>query len=309
MLSQNPVKLAPEVEEALGAGRPLVALESTIITHGLPHPVNFETALKAEEQVRVRGAVPATIAIVRGQLRAGLSEDELGWIATAGDVEKASRRDIAALLRKGATAGTTVAATMFIAALAGIHVFATGGTGGVHRGAEATFDISADLGELARTPVAVVSAGVKSILDIAKTVELLESLSVPVIGYRTSEFPAFHSRTSGSPIHHSFESVEDIAAVMAMHWRLGGRSGILIANPIPEAEALEREILEDAIEKAIVQARRKGIAQKEVTPFLLSSLADLTEGTSLKANVALISNNAAVAAEIAVAFARLEAKE
>src|SRR5688572_27891546 len=205
------VQIAPEVAEALSAHAPVVALESTIITHGLPRPVNFETALRAEQQVRARGAVPATVAILDGRLRAGLSEAELGRLASAEDVEKASRRDVAALLRKGATAGTTVAATMFIAALAGIHVFATGGTGGVHRGAEATFDISADLGELARTPVAVVSAGVKSILDIAKTVELLESLSVPVIGYGTSEFPAFHSRTSGSPIDHRFESVEDIA--------------------------------------------------------------------------------------------------
>ena len=303
------VQIAPEVAEALSAHAPVVALESTIITHGLPRPVNFETALRAEQQVRARGAVPATVAILDGRLRAGLSEAELGRLASAEDVEKASRRDVAALLRKGATAGTTVAATMFIAALAGIHVFATGGTGGVHRGAEATFDISADLGELARTPVAVVSAGVKSILDIAKTVELLESLSVPVIGYGTSEFPAFHSRTSGSPIDHRFESVEDIAAVMALHWRLGGRSGVLIANPIPESAAIEREIIESAIDKAIVDARRRGIGQKEVTPFLLSSLADITEGMSLKANVALISNNAGLAAEIAVAYARLMAKE
>ena len=303
------VQIAPEVAEAVSAQAPVVALESTIITHGLPHPVNFETALTAEKQVRARGAIPATIAILDGRLRAGLSETELSRLANAGDVEKASRRDIAALLRKGATAGTTVAATMFIAELAGIRVFATGGTGGVHRGAEATFDISADLGELSQTPVAVVSAGVKSILDIAKTVELLESLSVPVIGYRTSEFPAFHSRTSGSPIDHRFESVEDIAAVMALHWRLGGRSGILIANPIPEDAAIEREIIENAIGKAIVDAQRKGIGQKEVTPFLLSSLADITEGTSLKANVALISSNAGVAAEIAVAYARLMTEE
>jgi pseudouridylate synthase len=309
MLKQSLVQFAPEVEEALHAGAPVVALESTIITHGLPYPVNIEAALKVEELVRAKGAVPATIAIIEGRLRAGLDEDELRRLAAAKDAEKASRRDIAALLRKGAVAGTTVAATMFIAALAGIRIFATGGTGGVHRGAETTFDISADLGELARTPVAVVSAGVKSILDIPKTAEILESLSVPVIGYRTSDFPAFHSRASGRLLDHRFETVEDIAAVMALHWRLGATSGLLIANPIPEAEAIDRERIDEAIDKAVLEARRKGIAQKEVTPFLLSRLSDITEGKSLQANVALISNNAAVAAEIAVAYAGLRPKE
>jgi pseudouridylate synthase len=282
-----------------------VALESTIITHGLPYPVNIETALKAEDEVRTRGAVPATIAIIEGEMRAGLSEGELRELATLRNIEKASRRDLAALMIKGATAGTTVAATMFIAALAGIHVFATGGTGGVHRGAETTFDISADLGELARTPVAVVSAGVKSILDIPKTLELLESLSVPVIGYRTSEFPAFHSRTSGSRLDHRFNSVEEIAKVMALHWQIGARGGLLIANPIPDAEAIEFGKLEAAVERALSDARAKRIAQKEVTPFLLSRLADITEGSSLRANTALIANNAGVAAEIAVAYGRV----
>lgn len=308
MLRDSAVELAPEVRKALSAGAAVVALESTIITHGLPHPVNIETALKAEDQVRAHGAVPATIAIVNGQLRAGLSEGELRELAT-GNAEKASRRDIAALLAKGATAGTTVAATMFIAALAGIPVFATGGTGGVHRGAETTFDISADLGELARTPVAVVSAGVKSILDIPKTLELLESLSVPVIGYRTSEFPAFHSRTSGNRLDHRFDSIDDIAKVMALHWQIGGTSGLLIANPIPQADALELGRLETAIERALSEGRKQRIAQKEVTPFLLSRLADLTEGSSLKANQALIANNAAIAAEIAVAYQRVSTKK
>jgi pseudouridine-5'-phosphate glycosidase len=309
MLRQGPVQLAPEVERALGAGAAVVALESTIITHGLPHPVNIETALQVEELVRAKGAVPATIAVIGGRLRAGLEDDELRRLAAAKDVQKASRRDLAVLLRKGATAGTTVAATMFIAALAGIRIFATGGTGGVHRGAELTFDISADLGELARSPVAVVSAGVKSILDIAKTAELLESLSVPVIGYRTSDFPAFHSRASGCRVDHRFETVEDIAAVMALHWRLGATSGLLIANPIPEAEALDRTGIEEAIEKAVLEARKKGIAQKDLTPFLLSRLAEITQGKSLRANVALICNNAAVAAEIAVAYAQLQKKK
>jgi pseudouridylate synthase len=308
MLRHGAVQLRPEVKEALSAGAAVVALESTIITHGLPYPVNIETALKAEDQVRTRGAVPATIAIIEGEMRAGLSEGELRELATARNIEKASRRDIASLMIKGATAGTTVAATTFIAALAGIHVFATGGTGGVHRGAETTFDISADLGELARTPVAVVSAGVKSILDIPKTLELLESLSVPVIGYRTSEFPAFHSRTSGNRLDHRFDSVEEIANVMALHWQIGARGGILIANPIPGAEAIEFGKLEAAIERALSDARSKRIAQKEVTPFLLSRLADITEGSSLRANMALIANNAGVAAEIAIAFARAKQK-
>jgi pseudouridine-5'-phosphate glycosidase len=309
MLRHPAVQLGSELKEALSGGAAVVALESTIITHGLPHPVNIETALKAEEQVRAHGAVPATIAIIDGQLRAGLNETELHELAAQGNAEKASRRDIPALLTKGATAGTTVAATMFIAALASIPVFATGGTGGVHRGAETTFDISADLGELARTPVAVVSAGVKSILDIPKTLELLESMSVPVIGYRTSAFPAFHSRTSGARLDHRFDSTEDIAKVMALHWQLGAGGGLLIANPIPEGEAIERERIEAAIEKALTDAQRQRIGQKQVTPFLLSRLADITEGSSLRANVALIGNNAAVAAEIAVAYARIASKK
>jgi len=308
MLRPHLIELGSEVKEALSIGAPVVALESTIITHGLPQPVNIETALKAEDQVRAHGATPATIAIIDGQLRAGLSEKDLRELAAARNVEKASRRDIAALLTKGATAGTTVAATMFIAALAGIHVFATGGTGGVHRGAEATFDISADLCELARTPVAVVSAGVKSILDIPKTVELLESLSVPVIGYRTSEFPAFHSRTSGSRLDHRFENAADVAEVMALHWQMGAAGGLLIANPIPDPEAIDRDRIEAAIERALEEGREKRIAQKEVTPFLLSRLVQITGGSSLKANVALICNNAGVAAEIAVAYGRISSQ-
>src|SRR5262245_34456383 len=308
MLRHSAVRLGPEVKEALRAGAAVVALESTVITHGLPYPVNIDTALKAEEQVRARGAVPATIAIIEGEMRVGLGERELRELAAPRNVEKASRRDIASLMTKSATAGTTVAATMFIAALAGIHVFATGGTGGVHRGAETTFDISADLGELAQTPVAVVSAGVKSILDIPKTLELLESLSVPVIGYRTSEFPAFHSRASGSRLEHRFDSVEEIAKLMALHWQIGARSGILIANPIPDAEAIDFGRLDAAIEKALSDARAQRIAQKEVTPFLLARLADITGGSSLRANMALIANNAGVAAEIAVAYERATGK-
>jgi pseudouridine-5'-phosphate glycosidase len=302
MLNSPMVHLSREVREAITQRAPVVALESTIITHGLTHPINADTALAVEDLVRSCGAVPATIAIVAGQLRAGLSEDEIAGLAAAKDAAKASRRDIASLMVKGATAGTTVAATMFIAARAGIRIFATGGIGGVHRRAETTFDISADLAELARTPVAVVSAGVKSILDIAKTAELLETLSVPVIGYRTSDFPAFLSRGSGNMIDQRFESVEEIARVIAQHWMIGGGSGLLIANPIPEADAIDGRSVEAAVERALADAKAKGISQKEVTPFLLSRLAEITEGESLKANIKLISHNARVAAEIAVAF-------
>jgi pseudouridine-5'-phosphate glycosidase len=302
------LEISPEVAEALGGGAPVVALESTIITHGLPHPLNEETALKAESLVREAGAVPATVAVIDGRMRAGLDRKEIVQLASQEGAMKASRRDIAALLVKKATAGTTVAATMFIAALARIPLFATGGTGGVHRGAETSFDISADLAELARTPVAVVSAGVKSILDIGKTMELLESLSVPVIGLRTSEFPSFFSRRSGIRLDHRFDRVEDIAAVMARHWELGSRSGLLIANPIPEAHEIEGRKIEAAIAAAVSEAQASGIAQKAVTPFLLSRLVEMTGGASLRANVDLICNNARTAAEIAVAFARLRRK-
>jgi pseudouridylate synthase len=302
------VEISPEVAEALRAGAPIVALESTIITHGLPYPLNEETALRAESLVREGGAVPATIALIDGRLRAGLDRKEIAQLAGHKGAVKASRRDLAALLVKKTTAGTTVAATMFIAALAGIPVFATGGTGGVHRGAETSFDISADLAELARTPVAVVSAGVKSILDIGKTVELLESLGVPVIGLRTSEFPSFFSRRSGIRLDHRFDEVEDVAAVMARHWELGSQGGLLIANPIQEAREIEGQKMETAIGTAVSEAQASGIAQKAVTPFLLSRLVELTGGASLRANIDLICNNASTAAEIAVAFSRLMRK-
>jgi pseudouridine-5'-phosphate glycosidase len=299
------VRLSEEVQEALASQRAVVALESTIITHGLPLPVNVDTALEAERIVRASGAIPATVAIIEGQLRAGLEKDEIRRLATAKDVVKASRRDIASLMVKRANAGTTVAATMHIAARAGIRVFATGGIGGVHRGADKTFDISADLGELARTPVAVVSAGVKSILDIPKTAELLETLGVPVIGYRTSQFPAFFARESGSPLDQHFDSVEEVARVMAQHWGTGGESGLLIANPIPEADAIEAKSIEGAIERALAEARTKGISQKAVTPFLLSRVESFTAGASLHANIKLIHNNVRVASEIAAAYQEL----
>jgi pseudouridylate synthase len=302
MLNSPKVHLSDEVEEAIRTRAPVVALESAIITHGLPHPINADTAVAVEELVRSSGAIPATIAIIEGKLRAGLSKEEIARLAAARDAAKASRRDLAALIVKRATAGTTVAATMFIAASAGIRIFATGGIGGVHRGAETTFDISADLAELARTPVAVVSAGVKSILDIPKTAELLESLSVPVIGYRTSDFPAFFSRASGIRIDHRFDSVEEIARLIAQHWGIGRNGGLMIANPIPAADAIDVKSIEAAVEGALAEARVKNISQKDVTPYLLSRIVEMTNGKSLQANIKLISHNASVAAEIAVAY-------
>jgi pseudouridine-5'-phosphate glycosidase len=305
MLNPPVVHLSPEVEEAIAARAPIVAFESTIITHGLPHPTNADTALEVERIARGAGAVPATIAIIDGKLRAGLSQREIAKLASAKDLDKASRRDIAAVMVRGATAGTTVAATMFIAARAGIRLFATGGIGGVHRGAETTFDISADLAELSRTPVAVVSAGVKSILDVAKTAELLESLGVPVIGYQTSDFPAFFSRASGSPIDHRFDTADEVAQAIAQHWAIGAGSGVLVANPIGEADALEAKPIEAALEQALGEARERGIAQKETTPFLLSRIGEITAGASVRANVKLIRNNARVAAEVAVAYQKI----
>lgn len=302
MLNSPKVHLSDEVEEAIRTRAPVVALESSIITHGLPHPINADTAVAVEELVRSSGAIPATIAIIEGKLRAGLSKEEIARLAAARDAAKASRRDLAALIVKRATAGTTVAATMFIAASAGIRIFATGGIGGVHRGAETTFDISADLAELARTPVAVVSAGVKSILDIPKTAELLESLSVPVIGYRTSDFPAFFSRASGIRIDHRFDSVDEIARLIAQHWGIGRNGGLMIANPIPAADAIDVKSIEAALEGALAEARVKDISKKDVTPYLLSRIVEMTNGKSLQANIKLISHNASVAAEIAVAY-------
>ena len=299
------VQFSEEVLHAKDEGWPMVALESTIITHGLPYPENLETALAAERIVRENGAVPATVAIIAGRLRAGLSEAEIATLAEASDARKASRRDIGPLMAKGATAGTTVAATMCIAASVGIRLFATGGIGGVHRGAETSFDISADLAELARTQVVVVSAGVKSILDIAKTAEILETLSVPVFGYRTSEFPAFFSRSSGVRLDHRFDNAETIAEAIACHWAMGG-GGVLVANPIPEADGLDGRAIDAAIEKALSAAQAHGIAQKDVTPYLLSRVAEFTGGRSIAANKALICHNAGAAAEIAAAYARLK---
>ncbi len=294
------------VRDALDARRPVVALESTIITHGMPYPQNLETARAVEEVVRQGGAVPATIAVLDGILRVGLSAADLDRLAARGrDVSKASRRDLPAVLARRGTAGTTVAATMVAAHLAGIAVFATGGIGGVHRGAEQTFDVSADLIELSQTPVAVVCAGAKSILDIPKTLEVLETYGVPVLGYRTDAFPAFYARDSGCAVDGRVDDPGTIARMIAAGRALGLKGGLLVANPIPEGEALDGAAIERQIGEAIRDAATAGLSGKALTPFLLQRLYELTGGRSLAANIALVKNNARLGAEIAAALAVL----
>jgi pseudouridine-5'-phosphate glycosidase len=299
--------IGADAAAAIEARRPVVALESTIITHGMPFPQNFETALKLEEIVRAQGAIPATIAVLDGRFVVGLDRAALERLAKlSGGVVKASRRDLAAVLARKGTAGTTVAATMYIAALAGIEIFATGGIGGVHRGAEETFDISADLVEFSRSKVAVVCAGAKSILDIPKTLEYLESHGVPVIGWRCDEFPAFYARSSGVKLDHRCEGLHDLARMIRLQRDIGP-GGLLIANPIPEAYALDAAQIEARIEEAVREAKAQGIKQKDVTPFLLRRLVEMTGGRSLEANRALVEANAALAAQVAGELARLTA--
>jgi pseudouridylate synthase len=298
--------LNDEVAVALREGRAVVALESTIITHGMPYPANLETARDVETVVRENGAVPATIAVIAGKIKVGLDDTELEKLAAAKDVVKASGRDLAAIMVRGGSAGTTVSATMRIAALAGIGIFATGGVGGVHRGAEATFDISADLTELGQTGTTVVCAGVKSILDIAKTLEYLETQRVPVIAYQSDDFPAFYTRSSGLKADHRLDTPEDIAQAMLLHEQIGSGTGILVANPIPEVDALDPAFIDGTITAAVAEAEERGIGRKELTPFLLARINELSQGRSLKANIALVRNNAALAARIAVAHARLK---
>jgi pseudouridylate synthase len=296
---------SPEVAEALSAKKPIVALESTIITHGMPYPRNVETALAVEHAAREMGAVPATIAVIEGRLRVGLDDreiDQLGQLS--GGVVKASRRDLALVAARKGSAGTTVAATMFIAELAGIEIFATGGIGGVHRGAEETFDISADLVELSRTRVAVVCAGAKSILDIGKTLEFLETQGVAVVGYRTDEFPAFYARSSGFRLEHRCDGLHDLARTIRLQREIGP-GGLLIANPIPQDHALEEAAIEARIAEAVAEAKTQGVGKKEATPFLLKRVVELSGGQSLEANVALIKNNAMLAAQAAVELMKL----
>ncbi|QPZ91294.1 pseudouridine-5'-phosphate glycosidase [Thioclava electrotropha] len=294
-----PLTFAAEVADAKAQNRPIVALESTIITHGMPYPQNLETAQAVEAEIRKAGAVPATIAVMGGKIHIGLEPEELKALAQTKDAMKVSRADLAVCLAKGATGATTVAATMICANLAGIDVFATGGIGGVHRGAEDSFDISADLLELAQTPVSVVAAGAKAILDLPKTLEVLETHGVPVIAYGQDAFPAFWSRNSGLPAPLRADNAAEIAKSQLARASLGLPGGQLIANPIPEEAEIAREEIVPVIEQALQEAEAQGIAAKAVTPFLLSRIFELTEGRSLEANIALVLNNARLAAAIA----------
>ena len=292
--------ISPEVRQALAEGKPVVALESTIISHGMPYPKNVETALLVEKTIRENGAVPATIAIIGGRLKAGLSPDEIEYLGKAGPkVAKASRRDLAAIVARGADGATTVTTTMIIAHMAGIKVFATGGIGGVHRGAEVTMDISADLEELGSTPVMVVCAGAKSILDLGLTLEYLETKGVPVIGYGTDELPAFYTRRSGFGVDYRVDSPEELATMCKAHRALGMKGGMLVTNPIPEEYAMDKAVIDAAIEQALSDAKAAGIHGKETTPFLLAKVVELTGGDSLESNIRLVLNNATVAAKTA----------
>ncbi|MDY7028742.1 MAG: pseudouridine-5'-phosphate glycosidase [Spirochaetota bacterium] len=298
--------IRPEVQDALTKRRPVVALESTIISHGMPYPENIRTAKSLEDAVRSRGAVPATIAVIGGRLKIGLSSEQIEHLGRADNIRKASRRDLPLAVARGFDAATTVAATMICADLAGIRIFATGGIGGVHRGAESTFDISADLQELSRTSVAVICAGPKAILDIPLTLEYLETQGVPVLGYRTEELPAFYSRTSGLKVDQRVDSAAEAATVLDAKWRMGLRGGVLITNPIPEGFAMQQEKIDHAVEAAVMEARRLGISGRDLTPFLLNHIKELTGGESLEANIELVKNNALTAAKIAVEYCKLQ---
>ncbi len=300
-----PMDFSAEVANALADGGPVVALESTIITHGMPYPQNTETARSVEAEVRSGGATPATIAVMDGRLKIGLSDDELRALAQAENVAKLSRADFAACIARGGTGATTVAATMIAARLAGIDVFATGGIGGVHKGAETSFDISADLKELAETHVTVVAAGAKAILDLPKTLEVLETNGVPVIAYQQDDFPAFWSRSSGLSAPLRMNSADEIAAAHNMRGAIGLPGGQLVANPIPEQDEIASEALAPIILQATREADENGVTGKNVTPFLLQRIYELTEGASLTANIALVLNNARLASEIAKSLVKL----
>mgnify|MGYP004449245769 CR=1 FL=1 len=292
--------VAPEVAEALASKRPVVALESTIISHGMPYPQNVETALRVEQTVRDNGAVPATISIIGGKLKAGLSHEEIEYLGRKGmNVTKASRRDLPVLVARGADGATTVATTMIIAAMAGIKVFATGGVGGVHRGAETTMDISADLEELAQTPVMVVCAGAKAILDLGLTLEYLETKGVPVIGFGTDELPAFYTRKSGFKVDYRIDTEQELAAAFKAKLNMGLKGGMLVTNPIPECYSMNPEYINKVIEEAINEANNLGIHGKELTPYLLTAVVEKTDGESLASNIQLVLNNAALAARTA----------
>lgn len=297
------LKISPAVQKALDEGRPVLALESTIISHGMPYPQNLETARLCEAEARKHGVEPATVAIIHGKLCAGLTDEELEYLAKAGPkVAKASRRDLPILAARGADGATTVAATMIVAAMADIRVFATGGIGGVHRGAEVTMDISADLEELARTPVAVVCAGAKSILDLGLTLEYLETKGVPVLGYRTETLPAFYTDESDFKVDYRMDSPEEIAAAVTAQRDMGYPGGMLITNPIPHQYAMPKDVIDAAINQALAEAKEQGVKGKATTPFLLARVCELTGGESLKSNIKLVLNNVALGAQIAAAM-------
>ncbi|WP_088008205.1 pseudouridine-5'-phosphate glycosidase [Indiicoccus explosivorum] len=295
-----------EVKEALDTGKAVVALESTIISHGMPYPQNVETARELEKIIREAGAVPATIALMDGKIKIGLTDEELEMLGNSSDAAKASRRDIGYLLATKQTGATTVAATMICADLAGIRIFATGGIGGVHRGAETTMDISADLEELGQTNVAVVCAGAKSILDLGLTMEYLETKGVPVIGYQTDKLPAFYTRSSEFDVTYRSDDLSEIASSLHIKWSLGLDGGAVIANPIPEDEAMSKSFIDSVIAEALKEAEKNGIRGKDTTPFLLGKIKEMTEGKSLEANIALVKHNAAVGAALAVRYAEIQ---
>ena len=307
-MNLNPyLDVNPEVAAALAAGKPVVALESTIISHGMPYPQNVETALNVEKIIRENGAVPATIAIIGGRLKAGLTPEEIDYLGRSGrNVAKASRRDLAVLVSKGMDGATTVTTTMMIAAMAGIKVFATGGIGGVHRGAETTMDISADLEELANTPVVVVCAGAKAILDLKLTLEYLETHGVPVIGFGTEELPAFYSRHSGLKVDYRLDTAQEVAKAFYVQQHLGLKGGMLVTNPIPEEYSMDNAVINKAIDAALAEMNTLGIHGKEATPFLLAKVKDLTGGDSLDSNIQLVYNNARVASLIAKSYCEME---
>lgn len=296
--------ISAEVKSAIENNRPVVALESTIISHGMPYPKNVETALNVEQIIRDQGAIPATIAILNGRLKVGLSHDEIEMLGKAKDVVKASRRDIPFIIAKGLNGATTVASTMILADLAGIRVFATGGIGGVHRGAETSFDISADLIELSQTNVAVICAGAKSILDINLTLEFLETHGVPVVGYQTDELPAFYTSKSGFKVDYRVDSAEELAKAIKTKWDLNLHGGVIVANPIPKAYEMDPKVIEQVISEAVRQQVAAGVKGKESTPFLLAKVKELTGGDSLDSNIQLVYNNAKVGAQLAVALSK-----
>ncbi|KAF0820631.1 Pseudouridine 5'-phosphate glycosidase [Bacillus sp. ZZV12-4809] len=298
------LEYSEEVLEAKKANKPIVALESTIISHGMPYPQNVQTAKEVEEVIRKNGAVPATIAILNGKIKIGLSDEELEFLAQSRDVEKASRRDLPYLIAKKKNGATTVAATMICAELAGIEVFVTGGIGGVHREAETTMDISADLQELSMTNVAVICAGAKSILDIGLTLEYLETYGVPVVGFETDVLPAFYTRTSPFYVNYRVDNADEAAEMIRTKWELGLKGGVVIANPIPEKDALEEAFITGVIETALKEASENNISGKKVTPFLLGKVKELTDGRSLTANIALVKHNAEVGSKIAVSLSK-----